>query len=106
MVFKNVGDSRHLYSELCFSSSEVRLSFTLDFHLPVQFLGGRRRERKVQWCPTASEPRGVYHVQAGRTLGSGGWGAGEGWKGTQLLSMNETISHGSAKLHEVPVYPC
>ena len=48
-------------------------------------------------------------AQAGRTLGGGGgWAAGAGGDGKaqQLLRMNETSSHGPAKLHEVPVYPC
>lgn len=31
-------------------------------------------------------------------------GAGRGRKGTQLLSMNETIPHTLARLQEVPVY--
>ena len=84
------------------------LSFTLDLHFPFQFLSGE--ERKVQWqAPLLRNPMEYTTAQAGRTLGGGGgWAAGAGGDGKaqQLLRMNETISHGPAKLHEVPVYPC
>lgn len=106
MVFMSVGDSRHLYNELRFSSSEVRLSFTLDFHLPFQFLGGgEEREASPVVLHCFGTPWSTPRASRKNSC-KWGWGAGEEWKGTQLLSMNETVSHGSAKLHEVPVYPC
>lgn len=42
--------------------------------------------------PHCFKPHGVHYVQAGENSRERGGGAGEGWKGTQLLSMNETTS--------------
>lgn len=84
----------------------VRLSSPLDLTpFPVPLGGG---EESPAASSSALEPMEYTTVQAGRTLGGGGGvGAGAGSEiAQQLLRMNETTSHGSAKLHEVPVYPC
>ena len=101
------GDSRRLYNELCFPLilGETKLHSWPSPPFPVPLGGG---EESPVASSSASEPHGVhYHASRKNSWRWGGWGAGAGGgKAQQLLRMNETISHGSAKLHEVPVYPC
>ena len=99
------GDSRRLYNELCFPLilGETKLHSWPSPPFPVPLGGG---EESPVASSSASEPHGVHTVCKQEELLEVGMGSKEGWKGTQLLSMNGTISHGSAKLHDVPVSPC